>query len=249
MNFQKRKKIILDVLEKNGEAGVAELAVLCGTSEITIRRDLTQLATEGRLDRTHGGAMKAGPAKPPFAFHHKNTARAEAKEFIGQLAASQVQNGEVIFMDCGSTVYRMCPYLRQKDIVVITNSLPVVHELLGSRCKINLIGGELDADRQAVHGRMAEEHISRYQVDRAFVGADGVSVKQGLSAGSEREAGITLGMANHARRVYLLCDESKLNQSRYLSFAPLSLVDVLVTNARGEEIRTFENAGLIILNL
>jgi DeoR family transcriptional regulator, fructose operon transcriptional repressor len=248
MSFQKRKRIILNILDKNGEADVKDLARQLEASEITIRRDLAQLGAEGWLERTHGGALKAGPAKPPVAFATKNTAQAEAKAYIGELAAGQVQEGEVIFMDCGSTVYQMCSYLRMKNIVVITNSLPVVHELMGTSVKINLIGGELDPQRQAVHGHRAEEHIRRYQADRAFVGADGVSVARGLSAGSEYEAGITLAMANQAHRTYLLCDESKLEQNRYLSFAPLSLVNTLVTNATGAQVLRYAECGVSILN-
>lgn len=248
MNFQKRKRLILEELDKRGEADVKGLAQLLDTSEITVRRDLTQLATEGWLERTHGGAMKSDLAKPPAAFSNKNTAYTLAKEYIGKLAAGQVQEGEVIFMDCGSTVYRMCPYLKQKRITVITNSLPVVHELMNTVVKINLIGGELDPERQAAHGRMAEEHIGRYQADRAFVGADGVSAARGLSAGSELEAGITLAMATHARHTYLLCDESKLEQNKYLSFAPLSLIDTLITNATAENLESFKELGVEVVH-
>ncbi len=248
MNFQKRKKLILEELDKRGDADVKGLAQLLDTSEITVRRDLSQLAAEGWLERTHGGAMRVDLAKPPAAFSNKNTANAAAKEYIGQLAAERVQEGEVIFMDCGSTVFRMCPYLKQKRITVITNSLPVVHELLNTQVRINLIGGELDPERQAAHGRMAEEHIARYQADRAFLGADGVSVARGLSAGSELEAGITLAMAAHARHTYLLCDESKLEQNKYLSFGSLRLIDTLVTNAEPEKLVQYVELGVQVLH-
>jgi DeoR family transcriptional regulator, fructose operon transcriptional repressor len=247
MNFQKRKKIILEELDKRGEAGVKDLAHLAQTSEITIRRDLSQLAAEGWLERTHGGAMKASLVKAPFSFSDKASAHNEAKDYIGRLAAGQVQEGEVIFMDCGSTVFRMCTYLKEKRITVITNSLPVVLELINTAVSINLVGGEMDPVRQAVHGRMAEEHISRYQADRAFVGAGGVSVARGLSADSELEAGITLTMATHARHAYLLCDESKLEQNRYLAFAPLTLVHTLITNSEPEKQGEYEELGVQVL--
>ncbi len=244
MSFQTRKRLILEELDKRGEAGVKGLAELLETSEITVRRDLAHLAAEGWLERTHGGAMKASVVKAPFSFSDKASAHNEAKDYIGKLAAAQVQDGEVVFMDCGSTVYRMCTYLKEKRITVITNSLPVVLELINTAVSINLVGGELDPARQAVHGRMAEEHISRYQADRAFVGAGGVSVARGLSADSELEAGITLAMATHARHAYLLCDESKLEQNRYLAFAPLTLIQTLITNAEPEKLTEYEELGV-----
>jgi DeoR family transcriptional regulator, fructose operon transcriptional repressor len=183
----------------------------------------------------------------PFSFSDKASAHNEAKDYIGKLAAAQVQEGEVIFMDCGSTVFRMCTYLKEKRITVVTNSLPVVLKLINTAVSINLVGGELDPARQAVHGRMAEEHISRYQADRAFVGAGGVSVARGLSAGSELEAGITLAMVTNARHAYLLCDESKLEQDRYLSFAPLGIINTLITNTEPEKLTEYGELGVGVI--
>ena len=84
-------------------------------------------------------------------------------------------------MDCGSTVFRLCPFIRHKRIAVVTNSLPVVAELMGSDVAVNLVGGEVDKERQAVHGLMAEEHIARYRANRAFIGVDGISLAKGRS--------------------------------------------------------------------
>jgi len=246
MSFQKRKRRILEILAETGEVEVKGLAQTLGTSEITVRRDLNRLSEEGYLERTFGGAIHLD-SKPPFTFKKKNIANAEAKAKIGKMAAAQVQEGEVIFMDCGSTVYQMCPFIKEKAIIIITNSLPVVNALLGTQTRIILIGGELDAQRQAVHGSIAEENIRRYQADRAFVGADGLSVRQGLSAGSEKEAGITLAMAEQANHTYLLCDNSKLEVNRYLLFAPIGKIDTLVTNTMPAQMTAYEELGIQVL--
>lgn len=230
MNFQNRKRIILQTLEQAGTADVHELALLLQTSDMTVRRDLVELATQGLLYRTRGGAMRPDLAQNPVRFENKVAQRAEQKMAIARLAAATIQDGDIIFMDCGSTVFQLCPFMRHKRIQVITNSLPVVAELIGSSVTINLVGGEVDAGRQAVHGLMAERHIRLYQATRAFIGVDGLSVENGLSANSEQEAGISLAMAQQAKAVYLLCDSSKLEQTNYVQFAPLSLVQTLVTD-------------------
>ncbi|HEV7380909.1 MAG TPA: DeoR/GlpR family DNA-binding transcription regulator [Dyadobacter sp.] len=247
MNFQKRKKIILDKIAETGEASVKELADEIGISEITIRRDLLTLAGDGLVYRTHGGAMRLDLVKTPANFTNKIASNAEAKDHICRLAARFIQDGDTIFMDCGSTVFRLCQFLKNKEIRVITNSLPVLHELIDSAVKINLVGGEVDKERQAVHGKMAEEHIARYHFDKAFVGVDGISLSNGLSAHSELEAGITLTAAAHADETYLLCDVSKIGKDKYLQFAPASLVDVIVTNKKTDAVLELENSGLKVI--
>lgn len=248
MSYQSRKQIILKILDEKGDVDVKELAQVLETSEITVRRDLGTMASDGLLYRTHGGAMKLSLVNQPISFVQKSAVNADKKDHICRIAAAQIQDGDVIFMDCGSTVFRMCGFIRDKRIKVITNSLPVVHELLNSAVSINLIGGEVDAERQAVHGSMSIEHIRRYQADKAFLGVGGISVEKGLSAVSEKEAEMTLSMAANAQVTYLLCDSSKLGKDKYLTFAPLTLVNVLITDEQSSEIiQAFTNAGVNVL--
>lgn len=230
MAFQNRKQTILQLVSERGSIEVAELATLLSTSEITIRRDLGLLATDGLIYRTHGGAMRVDLARNPVGFINKSARNAEQKDHICRLAAQEIQDGDVLFVDCGSTLFRLCPFIQHKTIRVITNSLPVVYELANTAVTLNLVGGEVDADRQAIHGAMALEHIARYRADKAFVGVDGVSLAKGLSANSEKEAGMMLAMAHRAAHTYLLCDSSKLEKDAYFQFAPLSLVNTLITD-------------------
>lgn len=247
MNFQKRKNIILNILEERGEVTVKELADELAISEITVRRDLTILTADGLVYRTHGGIMKVELTKIPFHFANKAAVNVEDKDNICRLAAKEIQEGDIIFMDCGSTVFRLCQFIRNKKIHVITNSLPIVYELMNSSVKINLVGGEIDPERQAVHGRIAEEHIGRYKADRAFIGVDGISVENGLSAFSEIEAGITLAMFANSAVSYLLCDASKVGKDKYFQFAPLNSLDVMITNKKTEETGLIEKAGIKVI--
>ena len=177
MNFQKRKQAILQSLTDTGEADIKPLAAALKVSEITIRRDLNQLAADGLLRRTHGGAIKVAPHNLPFPFANKAAINVKAKEAIARRAAAGINDGDIIFLDCGSTVFHLCPFIKNKKIRVITNSLPILHELQDSRVSINLIGGEFDAERQAIHGKMAEYHIAKYRANRAFLGIDGISAR------------------------------------------------------------------------
>lgn len=248
MSYQSRKQKILKIVEEQGEADVKELALKIETSEITIRRDLALMAADGLIFRTHGGAMKLSLANIPASFEQKTAMNIEQKDYIARLAAQEIQDGDIIFMDCGSTVFRMCQFIKNKRIKVITNSLPVVYDLSSTEVSINLIGGELDNKRQAVHGKIAVEHIKRYQADKAFLGVDGISIENGLSAASEKESEITIAMSSNAQQTYLLCDSSKLGNDKYLKFAPLSIVQVLVTNEVSDQLKPYQDAGIRILN-
>ena len=216
--------------------GIRQLAAALNTSGITIRRDIRQLAADGLLYRTHGGAMKVDPLELPHSFANKAAANSAAKDSIARRAAAEIKDGEIIFLDCGSTVFRLCPFIKNKKIKVITNSIPIVYELQNSRVAVNIIGGEFDAERQAVHGKMAEYHIKKYRASKAFIGVDGIS-PNGLFANSEKEAAMALALAAHSAATYLLCDATKLGKESYWKFADLDLVDFLITDGDTARLR------------
>lgn len=249
MNFQERKQIILEKTEELGSIDVKDLAVLLDTSEITVRRDLATLAEKGLIYRTHGGAMKPSLAKDPVSFINKSAKRSEQKDYICQIAASYIQDGDVVFLDCGSTVYRICPFIRNMRIKIVTNSIPIVNALLNSSVSLNFAGGEIDMERQASHGVIAVEHFARYRADKAFIGVDGISSATGLSASGEKEAEISATLAKYAAETFLLCDSTKFEKDKYLPFAPLTMAQYLITDSGADDalMEKYKNAGVKIL--
>lgn len=248
MTFQKRAHKILELLETFGEVEIRQLSTKIGVSEVTVRRDLTTMAANGLLYRTHGGAMKISEVIKPVSFANKVAVNLKAKDAICKRAAADIIDGDVIFIDCGSTAFRLCQFIKNKKIKVITNSLPVVNELQHSAVTVNLIGGEVDATRQAVHGTMAQEHIARYRASKAFLGVDGITA-EGLYAGSEHEASNTLAMASQSDCVYMLCDASKIGKTSYLKFNDLSLVNILVTDYNEPEVNEFGVKGISVFSV
>jgi len=248
MNFQKRKQKILDKLKEHGEVDVKQLSTELNISEITARRDLNQLASDGMLYRTHGGAMKINPLEKPHDFTNKIAKNSTAKDNICRKAAGQIQDGDIIFMDCGSTVFRLCQFIKNKKIKVITNSLPVIYELQNCTVSLNIIGGEFDAERQAVHGSIANEHILKYRATKAFLGVDGIS-ENGLFANSEHEAAITTAFANNSTYTFILCDASKIGKETYLKFADLAMINAVITDAGADKLAGFKDRGIVVLNV
>ncbi|OJV12910.1 MAG: DeoR family transcriptional regulator [Dyadobacter sp. 50-39] len=238
MNFQERKKKILTALDQADSLSVFELAEILEASPATIRRDLGDIAEEGLLVRTHGGAMRIeNPVLTGFS--EKSAVNNPVKEQIAEKAASYVQDGDIIFLDCGSTVFQMCRFLKKKSIRVITNSLPVLAELIDvPSIQINLIGGELDKTRKAIHGDKAVQHINGYHAHKAFIGVDGLSVENGLTAHSEHESSITTAFIRNAGQVMLLCDASKIGRDSYVKFAGLSSIHTLITDPGADADKT-----------
>ncbi|MCE6987804.1 DeoR/GlpR family DNA-binding transcription regulator [Dyadobacter sp. CY323] len=231
MNFQERKREILNAIYNAGSLSVFELADILNASAATIRRDLHEISEEGLLVRTHGGAMK--PENTVLtSFTGKATVNNTQKESIAVKAAETVNDGDTLFLDCGSTVFLMCRYLKQKqNLRVITNSLPILAELIDTASiQINLIGGELDKTRKAIHGEKAVQHIDGYHAHKAFIGVDGISAENGLTAHSEHESSITTAFIRNAGQVVLLCDSTKIGKDSYIKFAQLSEISYLITD-------------------
>jgi DeoR family fructose operon transcriptional repressor len=229
---EQRHKFILSYLEKQESISVQNLISKCNVSKITARRDLSLLENKGLLLRTHGGAVRADRTFGIFDFNNKANQKIEQKLEIGRLASTYIRENETIYMDCGTTVYFMCRFLSKfRNLRVITNSLPVVSELMPfNNIKVYLIGGELDNSRKALYGSMTETILERYKADKAFIGAGGVSLKSGLSSEDEKDASITRKMAEAATEVFLLCDSSKLEKDSYFNYSSLSLVSCLITD-------------------
>lgn len=247
MTFQKRKQIILKNIELLGEVDIKQLAIDLNIAEITARRDLNELAKDGLLYRTHGGAIKIDPLAKATSFINKSAVNVKSKDDICRRAAKEIADGDIIFMDCGSTVFRLCQFIKNKKIKVITNSLPIISELQNSSVSLNMIGGEVDQERQAVHGKIAEEHINRYKATKAFLGIDGIS-ENGLFANTEKEASITSAIAKQSNFTYILCDKSKIGKESYLKFADLELIDAIITDYKGEDLEKFLSKGLLVLS-
>ena len=251
MNQARREQFILEWLDTENTLSIHEIVDKFDISPITARRDLVALEKRGLLIRTHGGAIKNSLAGNLFSFEKKAAQNKENKTGICRKAAELIDDNDILFIDSGSTLFFLCQYLNEKkNIRVITNSLPVLSELMNQmNVRIKLIGGELERERKAVYGPMAEKMVEQYHATKAFIGADGVSLKQGLTTFDEKEAAITSRIIASAEKVILLCDSSKIEKNSYVKFAPLSVIDTLITdNDISEDIlNAYKNNGINIL--
>lgn len=204
----------------------------CQVSEITTRRDLAELEKSGLLVRMHGGAIMSRGVENMFSFDRKALHNKEKKIQICKKASTFISENDIIYIDCGTTVYHLTQFLKNfNSLRVITNSLPVVSELqYHPQIRVYLIGGELDSRRKALYGPLSELGLEKYQAQKAFIGASGITIARGLSSNDEKEAQVTYKMACAATEIYLLCDSSKFEKDAFFKYADLSLVSSIITD-------------------
>ncbi len=232
---QRRLKIARQVQDQ-GSVRVAELMRAFHVTDTSIRRDLEILESQGRLRRIHGGAVATVRSQAPQSFQAKTRQYPEQKARIGAAAAALVKPGESILLDSGTTVLEVALNLPKQlngptPLTVVTNSLPVVNELqTWSSLHLNLLGGILLPEFQATVGPQTITNLRRIQVDRAFIGCDGLTLSHGLTTPHMLIAEVGHVMAEVAGEVIAVADSSKLGRVGFTSIAPLSAVHKLVTD-------------------
>lgn len=226
-----RQRRILEELRERGSVNVTELARDCGVSSVTIRSDLDVLEAQGRLKRTHGGAVPVSEYVVPTV-PQRMRRNARAKQAIGRRAAQMVRDGETILLGGGSTTLELLRALEgRRDVTVVTADLNAVQLAEERLPDLNVIvaGGTLDRRYRTLTGPVLAAGLAGLMVDVAFLGADGFDEERGFlveyapAAEGDREA------MRHARHCVILMDSSKVGAGRsFASFAAPFEVDAVV---------------------
>ena len=228
-----RRRDIAARLATAGEASFSSLAQTFGVSEMTIRRDLEALETEGSVRRVRGGAISvvSRSYEPPIS--ERSTERSAAKRAIGMAAAELLSDGEIVILDVGTTTLELARALSgHRTLTVVTASLLVAGELANAPGIRTLVtGGVLRPGEMSLIGHRAEDSFADLNCDTVFLGVAGVDVERGLTEYNLDDSRIKQAALASARRCVVLADESKLGRVTFSTVAPLSAVDVLVTDA------------------
>lgn len=211
---RERQDEIVRIVEASGRARVAELADRFAVSAVTIRKDLRTLEDERRLVRTHGGAIAPGSERPELAFRERERLQRDAKVAIGAAAAAHVGDGESIVLDASTTALQMARELKLRTtwhgLTVVTNSITVASELAGHPgVTVLMLGGRVRWEALSVVGPLGDGFFDRVNVQKAFLGAAGLTIDAGLTDATEEEAHIKRAMVAAAREVYALADHTK----------------------------------------
>lgn len=246
-----RRVYILEKLDSQAQVDVGTLSKELGVSEVTIRNDLTKLEQKNLLVRARGGAIKLDRVSVDFALSDKNKQNLEEKKRIGQVAAELIDDGDTIILDSGTTTMEIAKNLyKVSDLTVITNALNVA-SLLAEHKNANVIipGGFLRKNLLSLVGATAEESFRNYFCDKLFLAVDGFNTTHGLSTPNVEEAHLNRVMIDISKKVIVVTDSSKFLKRSFAFIAPISAVDVVVTDKGipSEDQKRLENAGIKII--
>jgi len=225
------------------------LAARFGVSEMTIRRDLAMLESEGLLVRTHGGAVSAGKLR----FLQSAIPNYEAsplKGAIGAAAARLVTPGQTVMIDTGTTAMEVARHLPQdEEITVITTSLCVAQELYGSPIRLLLLGGFLRREFPSTYGPLTENTLGHLHVDMLFMGCDGADSTDGFYSSDLHVANQEQSMIRIAERVVVVTASRKFGHRAFSRYARVPEVHAVVTDAglSAEDRAKLEEQGVHII--
>ncbi len=226
-----RQSEILDLARSGGKVLVEDLAGRFGVTLQTIRRDLTELADVGQLDRVHGGAiLRAGVANIGYA--ERRNLNADAKAAIARLCAAAIPDNSSLFLNIGTTTEAVArALLGHRNLTVVTNNMNVANILAQSEsCDVIVSGGVLRRSDGGLVGDLTTAAIERFKVDTAIIGTSALDSDGDLLDFDPQEVRVSRAILRQSRQSFLVADASKLTRAAPVKIASLSELDAIFTD-------------------
>jgi DeoR/GlpR family transcriptional regulator of sugar metabolism len=246
-----RQKQILSLLTRQGRLSIGEIVEQFSISEATARRDLETLASQGKVQRVHGGVIAVEKAPPELPILERESEQAEEKVRIGRAAAELVADKETIFLGSGTTVLEVARNLRdRKNLTVITNSLPVLNTLAGLKeITVISLGGMLRESEMSFIGHITEQALSEIRADKVIIGTRGVSLEHGMTNDYLQETLTDRAIMKIGREVIVVADYTKVNRVATALLAPLDSMQTFVTDSNADKkfIQAIKKQGINVI--
>ena len=227
-----RRERIQEYLAVHKIARMDDLYAMLDASEATIRRDLEWMESEGIVERTHGGAMLSQrmTLEPEYLLRAQKLP--EEKRIIGIMAASLIEDGDVVFINSGTTTTQVIRHIRgNAGITVFSNNLYVALEVGNAGFKHHLIGGEFQPHSNSVAGRFATDNLRQVYADKAILGVDGISLIHGCTVPSNAEAEVIKQMIERTQgEIFIVADHGKWGVVSNFQVATIDEVDKWITD-------------------
>lgn len=240
MKINNRQSEIYHYIKQHNSVSVNTLVSIFEVSAPTIRKDLTLLEERGLISRTHGEAHLLARENLITPFEARTTLHHAAKKVIAQIAAGEIQDGESIMLDSGTTTLEIARQLvNRANLTVITNSLPIATLFSNSSVSVYIAGGTFLGSNLSVQGPETDEFLRNLSVDRTFISSAGTRLNYGLSTSAQTEASLKRSMLSAAKRKYAVIDSSKFSISSIYPVVPFSDLDCVITETeiRSQEFR------------
>jgi DeoR/GlpR family transcriptional regulator of sugar metabolism len=228
-----RINIMKSYLRERGKLDVHSMSEMLSVSEVTVRRDLEKLETEGFLIRMHGGALINAEQQPVAPDPTLGSEKEEAdREEIARVAFLMIKDGDVIMLTNGAIALRIARKLADRgNVTVLTNDIQAALEVsaqAGNRAV--LLGGSPDPECRALFGSLAQANLQKFFVNKVFIEADGVSEQLQLSVSSQEKAALIKEALACAEDKIILCEADRFSRNAFYRLGPLSMADKVITN-------------------
>jgi len=234
---EERKAYILQQLNLEGKVRTFDLVNELKVSSETIRKYLEELEADNKLKRVYGGALKLDESREEPAYQKREAINSEEKRRIGLAAATLVEDGDVIFIDDGTTTLPMIDgILGKKNITVLTICVAGMCKLIDYANrglfsgKIYFIGGEIDASQSRSTGTVAVRMAELFYSDKAFISVDGLTVERGLTGFDTPRGVLARKIIEHAKQTIVVADKTKFGQAQLFKISDLQDIDLVVSD-------------------
>lgn len=226
-----RQQKIMDLLKLKKVLKISELTEELNISIDTLRRDLNTLTKQEKIEKIYGGVKLVESKFAESSMDERMVSHLEEKERIALQCTEFIQDGDCIYLDSGSTTYQIAKYIKHfKNLTVVTNSIPVVNELMNSSVELVIIGGKIRLNEQSVVAYDYIFNFDQLNILKAFLCASGITVEKGISDYNLEEAITRKKIIDMSKEIYVAADSTKFGKDVTVSIASLDKIDVLVTD-------------------
>lgn len=222
---------IEEFIHKGKTVTLDQICAAFKISKSTLRRDLKDITDRGGIRKIYGGVTTEQPsAQRPFEERH--VTNPEAKRLIGKAAAALVADGDVIFIDTGTTTMYMVDYLADRqNLTIVTNNIEVMRRALPlERIAVIGLSGYLNRQLLSFSGGMAVAVLQNYNITKAFMATAGISLEYGVTHSFFAELEIKQTAVARSRKIILLADSSKIGNVSLHTYCAIGRVNTLVTD-------------------
>ena len=232
---RERQDYLLSLLKAEGVIRISELVPKVASSMMTIRRDLDEMETRGLLTRIHGGAVLSKETNKDSlqpSFQQRIEEHIKEKKHIARLAARMVQNGDILYIDGGTTPYVMLDYI-DPDIcfTVITTALMTATKASSyNNANVICIGGSIHKSSYSSTGTLAIENIEKFHANKAFISTKAFALPLGCYEADMNLIETKKAIVRSADKVILLADFTKFSGKSLCPSVTLSSINTVVTD-------------------
>jgi len=248
-----RHRLIARLVQERSVVSIADLVETLGASEATVRRDINAMADRGQIRRIRGGAESLTPRHEAhlvgMPFSLSRGIRVAQKRAIARAAAALIQDGESIIINGGTTTFALVEFLTEKNLDILTNSIPIVSRLLAtSRNRVQVPGGTVYREQDIVLSPYDNDNIEHFWGSKLLTGCHGLN-RFGMMETDPLIVQAETKLLKRAEELIVMADSHKFGQRSSMIVAPLDRIATLVTDngATEDDLKLFRDAGIKVV--